>query len=208
MRDDETKVDEDYEAFLFEELNAAARVLSTRKELQRRKLEIEEELAKLSSKPKRVALPMLRRIRVAAPCDEGWALMKGNDRVRKCTSCEEKVFNLSEMSKGEAEQLLNEHGTSICVRFYRRRDGTVMTKECAPGIRMRRRHRVAASLVGVGVAAAILSPRLAPIEGRLFPEDTSRFVSETPYQEPKPSTLPEPCRRFYQGVPSIAPVDE
>jgi Carboxypeptidase regulatory-like domain len=71
--------------------------------------------------------------------------MAGDDRVRYCGQCRLNVYNLSAMSAKEAENLVASREGRLCVRFYQRRDGTVLTKDCPVGLRivMRRLARVA-----------------------------------------------------------------
>src|SRR5690348_8809927 len=58
---------------------------------------------------------LLANVRVARPCKERWADMAGDDRVRFCNGCERQVFNLSEMTREEAEALLATRGVKPCV---------------------------------------------------------------------------------------------
>src|SRR5262249_36156236 len=69
-------------------------------------------------------------VRVASPCPTSWEKMTGDDRVRHCQECKLNVYNLSEMTRTEAEQLIASREGRLCVRFYRRADGTVMTRDC------------------------------------------------------------------------------
>jgi len=88
-------------------------------------------------------------IEVASPCKADWEKMRGTNKVRQC---ELNVYHLSNMSHDEAEALVREHEGRICVRFYRRADGTVLTRNCPVGLRAIRRQM--ARLVA-GVAAMI-----------------------------------------------------
>ncbi|MDI1430700.1 hypothetical protein [Polyangium sorediatum] len=97
-------------------------------------------------------LPLLSRVEVAAPCSADWASMVGDDRARFCTSCEKNVYNLSAMTAQEAEQLIRSKEGNLCVRYFQRKDGTVMTSDCPVGVRRRRVRRVL-SVVAVGVGA-------------------------------------------------------
>ncbi|MCE3607059.1 hypothetical protein LXA47_26165 [Massilia sp. P8910] len=73
----------------------------------------------------------LRHIDIASPCTASWDKMKGDDRVRHCNDCNKNVFNLSAMAQADAAALLaDNHDGNLCVRFYRRQDGTVMTSDC------------------------------------------------------------------------------
>jgi hypothetical protein len=98
----------------------------------------------------KVALPLLENIKVASPCHERWENMDGDSRVRNCGKCEKSVYDLSAMTREAAENLLADHGTNLCVRFYRRPDGTVMTADCPVGARRKRIRNV---VVGAGAAA-------------------------------------------------------
>jgi TonB family protein len=73
-------------------------------------------------------------IKVAAPCKAEWKWMQGNDRVRFCGQCNLNVFNLSAMSTEEAEDLIRRADGTLCVRFYKRNDGTIMTRNCPVGL--------------------------------------------------------------------------
>ena len=61
--------------------------------------------------------------------------MKGDERARDCSQCRLRVYNLSAMTRPEAESLLEEKEGKLCVRFFRRADGTVITQDCPVGLR-------------------------------------------------------------------------
>jgi hypothetical protein len=96
-------------------------------------------------------------IDVARPCPADWNEMRGDDRVRFCRHCSLHVYNLSAMSHDEAEQLVNEHEGRLCVRFYRRLDGTVITQDCRGGWRLAARRLGAMATALAAVALAVLS---------------------------------------------------
>jgi len=105
----------------------------------------------------------LDQVRIAAPCSADWDQMVGTDRVRFCGKCSLNVYNLSELSRSEAENFIANNEGRVCVRFYRRADGSILTKNCPVGLRAIRRRRVvqAASasiisfLAGLGVYAYV-----------------------------------------------------
>ncbi|MFK7986563.1 MAG: hypothetical protein AB8I08_11115 [Sandaracinaceae bacterium] len=71
-------------------------------------------------------------ITVEDPCTVSWEGMGGDGPVRFCGLCKKNVYNLSAMTADEAEQTVREKEGRLCVRFYRRKDGTVSTIDCAP----------------------------------------------------------------------------
>ncbi|MCA1594161.1 MAG: hypothetical protein LC754_16355 [Acidobacteria bacterium] len=81
----------------------------------------------------------LDHVRVAAPCAADWERMNGDERVRFCGQCQLNVYNLSGMTKAEAEALITNAEGRLCVRFYRRADGTILTNNCPVGLRALKR---------------------------------------------------------------------
>ena len=77
----------------------------------------------------------LDNVRVAAPCSVDWERMLGNERIRFCAQCNLNVYNLSGMTRMEAERLIAQSEGRLCVRFYRRTDGTILTRNCPVGLR-------------------------------------------------------------------------
>jgi TonB family protein len=78
--------------------------------------------------------PPLEKIKVAAPCKAEWRWMYGDDRIRFCGQCNQNVYNLSAMTREQAEDLILRTDGRLCVRFYRRADGTILTKNCSVGL--------------------------------------------------------------------------
>ena len=72
----------------------------------------------------------LKHVRVASPCKADWDEMIGTDRMRFCGQCSLNVYNLSAMTRDEAESLIAANEGRLCVRFYRRRDGSIITQDC------------------------------------------------------------------------------
>lgn len=133
-------------------------------------------------------------IQVAEPCTVDWNTMTGDERVRHCSLCQKNVYELSSLTKREAERLIVEHEGNLCVRFYRRADGTVQTSDCLPIRRRlalvahRTRRRLTAvcsaflAFAGFSIAAsrlAIAAADSAPVAGGIAP----------PKLEPQPPML-------------------
>jgi hypothetical protein len=82
---------------------------------------------------------ILDHIKIASPCTANWEAMEGDDRVRFCAECKKNVFNISAMTRSEAEALIREKNGGLCLRLFRRKDGTVLTEDCPTGLRARSR---------------------------------------------------------------------
>lgn len=110
-------------------------------------------------------LPVLDNLRVATPCHANWADMAGDDRVRHCGDCNKQVFNLSGMTRADAEALLS-NGNTPCVRYFQRHDGTILLADCTVGQKRKRRRLavVAAGALAVASGAAYWKLRAAPVE--------------------------------------------
>lgn len=99
----------------------------------------------------------LDNVMIAAPCEVAWENMVGDDRMRHCLSCKLNVYNIKELSAAQAEELINSDAARsgrICMRLYRRSDGTIMTKDCPQGLA---RIRSATTRVWRYAAAAMLA---------------------------------------------------
>lgn len=77
----------------------------------------------------------LNNIKIASPCAANWNEMYGDERTRHCAECKLNVYNLSEMTQSEAENFLVKAEGRVCLKVYRRTDGTVLTKDCPVGWR-------------------------------------------------------------------------
>jgi hypothetical protein len=87
-------------------------------------------------------------IQVAAPCSALWDEMEGDGLARHCTACHKNVYNISGMSREDAESLIQEKEGRLCVRFFQRADGTILTQDCPIGLSAIRRRlfKIAASI--------------------------------------------------------------
>jgi len=130
---------------------------------------------------------LLRNLTIPIACTASWDDMTGSDRVRHCGLCRKDVYNLSAMPRPEAAALLagNVDG-KLCVRFYRRGDGTVVTSDCSTSTPVKVRRMLgkmprAACVAGVAGAAAMA------------------VTVAHAMSDPKPDTV-------LMGVPPAAPV--
>jgi len=103
----------------------------------------------------------LEQMSVPVPCTVAWESMTGSEQVRHCAQCHQEVYNISAMGREDAEEFLQASRMNggdgrdqgrLCVRFYRRPDGTVTTRDC---FTLRRAFRTG-SMWMVGMLAGLL----------------------------------------------------
>src|SRR5262249_27747369 len=100
----------------------------------------------------------LDRVKIAAPCSADWNQMYAfrDERVKFCSQCNLNVYNLSAMTRSEAEALITTTEGRLCVRFYRRPDGTILTQNCPIGLKAIKRRIVWLGQVIHGMALALV----------------------------------------------------
>jgi hypothetical protein len=132
----------------------------------------------------------LNHVTVAAPCNADWDEMIGNERARFCGQCHLNVYNLSGMTKREAEALIAGAEGRLCVRFYRRADGTILTSNCPVGLRAlkRRLSRLATAALstvlsffaGLGLYTALEDTKPAFVMGAKVETDVMKRAAVPP----------------------------
>jgi len=105
---------------------------------------------------------LLGRVRIASPCVADWEKMTGDDRIRHCPQCNLSVYNLSGMTAREAAHLIYSRQGRLCVRFYRRTNGTMLTQDSSP---MRRGSRLAAAALSAAITVSLAAAQTAPQPG-------------------------------------------
>ena len=181
-------------------------------QLQRREREVARSLDQTRAKLRNErTLPLLEDVKIASPCSASWDDMIGDARVRFCGKCAKNVYNLSEMTREEGEALLAATEKEMCVRLYKRADGTVITTDCPVGVKAKRVRRVATlALAALGAgAAAIAATEQHPVMGgcpRTFQPVEAQMgdVARPPSAEDQPKP-PEHVQVLSGTTPPMAP---
>jgi hypothetical protein len=100
--------------------------------------------------------------------------MPGDETVRHCQLCNLNVYNLSDMSEKEIYSLFRKKEGRLCIKIYKRRDGTLITDNCPRGLRAARNRlkiivaSIVAMLVTIGLMQAAQAQGLvgAPVDPR------------------------------------------
>jgi hypothetical protein len=103
-------------------------------------------------------------LQIAAPCSANWADMPGTDKIRHCAECQLDVYDFSEMTSVEINQIVAARTGRLCARFYQRPDGKMLTEDCPQGIpaRVQRTARIAAAALAALVSIAPAKTSAAP----------------------------------------------
>lgn len=168
----------------------------------------------------------LANLKVASPCSADWDRMAGDDRKRFCGDCKLHVYNLSGMTKYDAENLLRLSEGRLCVRYFQRADGTVLTQECPVGwAKVRRRLSLAAtaafgmllSIAGIfGVTSSFGRKNIVMGDIKPYTTPTPQPTPDAPplmgaiaIPPPKPKASPSPKGEWKVGE-KVAPnkIDE
>ncbi|MFL6374056.1 MAG: hypothetical protein ACJ73D_05255 [Pyrinomonadaceae bacterium] len=146
----------------------------------------------------------LDNVRIASPCSADWDAMYGDDQKRFCKECKLNVYNLSGMTREDAERLVRNAEGRLCVRFYKRADGTVITQDCPVGwAKIKQRTRL--------YATAALSMLMALMTGlffvSLFKKSATMTMGEIAMPGRTPSPTPTPMMgNFTMGKPTMGAV--
>ena len=138
----------------------------------------------------------LDSIHIASPCSANWNEMYGNERKRFCGDCKLNVYNLSDMTRQEAENLLLASEGRLCVRFFRRADGTVLTKNCPVGWQAVK-HRTSR------IATALFSVITAFISGILFMRASDSVIALFPTGNVPPIEINEAPLLLDDNLPTV-----
>jgi len=131
-------------------------------------------------------------VKVASPCQRDWDEMTGDARARFCKDCKLNVYNLSEMTTDEAHQLIREKEGKLCVRFFTREDGTVLTRDCPVGVQWKRAKLIAAGSTAIALSLSALALSVseifadAPSESCAAPAPIAPAPAAVKAPEPQP----------------------
>lgn len=141
----------------------------------------------------------LNNIKIASPCSANWDEMYGDNRKRFCGDCKLNVYDLSGMTKEAAEALVTNAEGRLCVRYFQRADGTIITADCPVGwAKIKQRTKL--------YATAVASMLVALFSGVLF---VSLFSKNKPsigrLLIPFSTPTPQPLMGAIRPVPSPSP---
>lgn len=118
--------------------------------------------------------------------------MVGDARQRHCSRCNKTVTNLSGLTESEARTLLSHPDGPPCVRYFVRRDGSVLTGDCPVGRPKRIALRVLQSACIAGLLVSTPLACLLPIAMSMGQPRSQHEVSTKPAQALPASVVRRP----------------
>jgi hypothetical protein len=126
------------------------------------------------------------RLKVASPCNANWDAMTGDEAIRFCGLCKKNVYQISNMTNDQVEELLADAGEKKCGRFYQRKDGTLVTADCSVGLKRKRRKQ---AVIGASAGfLSVLGVALSSVGGA--PPAASNLPEQTTHVDPEPESHP------------------
>ncbi len=137
------------------------------------------------------SLDLLNSIRIASPCTADWNSMTGDERKRLCGQCNLHVYNVSAMSADDAAAMIESAEGRMCIRLYKRADGTVITQDCPVGLKLIRQSASRAITRVAAAAALLLAGGLAVATGQR-PDRFAKLRDLKPYSSIREWLSPTP----------------
>lgn len=138
------------------------------------------------------------KLRIATPCSQSWNGMPGSDRTRHCATCDLDVYNVTAMTRSEAQDFIDQSEGRVCLRLYRRRDGTVLTRDCRAGSPSElvelARVGVRFGILGGLLASAAMSPKLIRLVVRPAFQGAMQVASAPSVQPSTEPVVPQPVQ--------------
>jgi hypothetical protein len=166
---------------------------------------------------------IVNNIQIATPCSADWNAMSGDDRKRFCQMCKLNVYNIEEMSPKEVSELISSaNGGRVCMQIYRRRDGTVITRDCPVAVqRVKKAFKRSVAAVATFAATIGLSlpasaqqcpskltkgdARSMPLRGAIAPE-RQPLLGDTYAPADLPEVVGDPHDSGPSESPHLAPI--
>ena len=148
---------------------------------------------------------ILNRVYIAAPCSVPWDSMEGNERIRHCQQCKLNVYNVAELSSKETANLIRKKEGRLCLKIYRRRDGTIITDNCPVGLRRIRNGLKTTVAAVVTVAVSIGFMDNASAQGLVGAPVNPKMGQ---YSGTLPSPAPEQDPRYKESSGEVGSLTE
>ena len=143
----------------------------------------------------------LDRLQVPNPCPADWQQMTGDEAIRFCDTCNKQVYNLSAMTRLQAEALVSAKGGHLCIRFTRNAGGTMANSRPLselPQPRYQITSRRASPIASAILSAIVATTPCIAVASQTPPSVSRTILSEN--REARPDTQPQGSTANLSGV--------
>jgi hypothetical protein len=138
-------------------------------------------------------LSKLDSIRIPQPCSTEWEQMIGDDRTRFCNECNKHVYNLSAMTRRQAEAIIEASRGKLCARVIRQEDGTTVVRDDAilpdAGLHhIRRASPIASAVVSAMMAVSPVMAAQTSVPAKQSASVLSQQGQKKPGAQPQETT--------------------
>jgi len=128
---------------------------------------------------------LLDRVEIPKPCLADWERMVGTQQIRFCEECNKHVYNLSDMSRREAEALIASAPRGrLCARLTRDAAGATITADDQPGVHLIWRRPSPLANAVVSAMLTMTTPAVAGVGQVTNQQSSMASVIETPEAKP------------------------
>ncbi len=146
----------------------------------------------------------LDKVSLAKPCSQNWDEMVGDERERFCGECCLNVYNLSSMTRDEAEEFLQvRNDGSVCLNYVCDDKGKVITDDCPRPLRALRNRFMPALKVAssfVAMFGLFISGALAQAPQRLGGKPCVPTKNQQVQAPPMLGSPPVPSQAEQEGM--------
>ena len=108
--------------------------------------------------------------------------MNGDERVRFCQSCAKSVYNLSAMTRREAQKFVALNAGKVCVRYVRLPNGKVLTADTKLHKITRRASQIAAGVFSATLTLSAITNAQTPTQPKTEPNNTVKLQNKNDSQ--------------------------
>jgi hypothetical protein len=135
-------------------------------------------------------LSRLDSIQIPKPCTVGWENMSGDDQTRFCNECNKRVYNLSAMTRRQAEAHIEASQGRLCAMVTRNADGTTVVADDFVLPVAHLHHIRRASPIASAVVSALMA--VSPVMAAQTPKPEKPSATASAQQgEKKPGAQPQ-----------------
>jgi len=117
--------------------------------------------------------------------------MEGGGRLRHCPLCQRNLYDLSDMSRDEAEAIVSAREGKPVADLYERSDGLVMVSDCPVGVREKRDRMIGSTAALIAMLTLVTATwSFAWRELKILPDPIGDHVADVGMPVPRSQQSP------------------